>query len=538
MDDITRSEILGHKITGNSILVSGEVTAGDLGAGALYVRGTSAGLRAAMDANGVWWNLTLPDRVAHIGWFGAVADNADGALGTDNRSMIQAAIDALGSTGGVVQVPAGRFRCSGSLLIDDSATGTATGSNASLNPRRRIRGLGARASKIVFDGGNFKGVEYRGTAANDAGTALYSSILEDVLLFKGDGQGVGFFAGNVSHLDLKQAYFLQWEWGSWMEDVQEASFYNCGWTYNVNGFFAKRQAVTQPNSLNFYNCIVGGNQRCGLDILSASVLNFNGGSIESNGSQLGYGLNRWGMRVFWEANETTPEGSNAFNLNGTYIERNAGTGDILLVSYSQPLSLSITGCTFNRAKRDPAGAGDYGRNCLYIDNNGTGATRISAHLAGNAFRGLPRPYTPSAARPCIDAYDKLRVVVSENGNLWGDPIEKPDFGSWGVNFTEEFANTAWAETADGNGTVNGKGANVSAVTKTSTGVYQVAFVRPLERSVYHISITPILAYRYFSVTAKTPSTFTVQFADMTGNVADTRFSFSVTGGAAVLPPLS
>lgn len=87
--DIVRSEISTVTISVDSFWVAGETTRGDHGAGALYIRGTSGGLRAVQDAGGTWWNLAIPNNIANVGWFGAKGDGT-----TDDTAAFTAAIAA------------------------------------------------------------------------------------------------------------------------------------------------------------------------------------------------------------------------------------------------------------------------------------------------------------------------------------------------------------------------------------------------------------------------------------------------------------
>lgn len=94
--EITRAQIATTTIPLNCFAVSGHTTVGDLGSGAVYVRGTSTGPMAIQDAAGTWWNLALPGR-GERGWFGA--------SGSTNTAASIAAMEAAG--GGVLHFAAG-----------------------------------------------------------------------------------------------------------------------------------------------------------------------------------------------------------------------------------------------------------------------------------------------------------------------------------------------------------------------------------------------------------------------------------------------
>ncbi|MFG1259138.1 hypothetical protein V5F79_17550 [Xanthobacter flavus] len=95
---ITRSQIATTKIpaTVQAITVSGTSAAGDTGAGAVYVRGTSGGARAIQDATQAWWNLAISG-YAERAWFGA--------SGSTNTATAIAAVEADG--GGILHFAPG-----------------------------------------------------------------------------------------------------------------------------------------------------------------------------------------------------------------------------------------------------------------------------------------------------------------------------------------------------------------------------------------------------------------------------------------------
>lgn len=87
---LTRADIPSRVIPYQSIVVSGHTTKSDLGAGALYVRGTSTGPMAIKDGAGTWFQLAIPG-FAERAWFG----------GAGSTNTV-AAISALESVGGGV----------------------------------------------------------------------------------------------------------------------------------------------------------------------------------------------------------------------------------------------------------------------------------------------------------------------------------------------------------------------------------------------------------------------------------------------------
>lgn len=99
MLSLTRADIASRTIPLLAFMVSGFSTPGDLGAGAVYVRGTSSGPMAIQDAAGTWWVLSIPDGITSIGhWGGIVGDS------TATNAAISAAEAYLASVGGGILV--------------------------------------------------------------------------------------------------------------------------------------------------------------------------------------------------------------------------------------------------------------------------------------------------------------------------------------------------------------------------------------------------------------------------------------------------
>lgn len=96
---IARADIPSRVIPFRSITLGGFSAPGDLGSGAVYVRGTSTGPMAIQDAAGTWWNLAIQP-VMSIGWFGGEAGNSSATT-----AAIATAETAMAATGGVLVFP-------------------------------------------------------------------------------------------------------------------------------------------------------------------------------------------------------------------------------------------------------------------------------------------------------------------------------------------------------------------------------------------------------------------------------------------------
>ena len=86
---LTRNQIPDQSIPFNAFIVSGFYSVGDLGTGAVYVKGTSSGPMAIQDAAGTWFELA-PSQHQMLGYWGAKGDGS-----TDDRSATLAAVSDL-----------------------------------------------------------------------------------------------------------------------------------------------------------------------------------------------------------------------------------------------------------------------------------------------------------------------------------------------------------------------------------------------------------------------------------------------------------
>lgn len=116
--EITRAQIATTTIPLNCFSVSGHTSVGDLGAGAVYVRGTSSGPMAIQDAAGTWWNLFTKHGI-RAGWCGVKADGA-----TDDTAAFRLAWDiACASSNPLLRLEAGTMRIATATQPFNSVTG-------------------------------------------------------------------------------------------------------------------------------------------------------------------------------------------------------------------------------------------------------------------------------------------------------------------------------------------------------------------------------------------------------------------------------
>lgn len=116
MLSLTRADIPFRTIPLLAFMVSGNTAPGDLGSGAVYVRGTSSGPRAVQDAAGTWWNLSYGPAL-NAGHFGAngdgIADDADALdlwWATLKAGVVQPYVGSLPLAFQSGRLPAGTYR--------------------------------------------------------------------------------------------------------------------------------------------------------------------------------------------------------------------------------------------------------------------------------------------------------------------------------------------------------------------------------------------------------------------------------------------
>lgn len=352
--------------------------------------------------------------------FGAVGDsNGTAGNGTDDRAAFNAALAYASTIGAVVFIPPGKYRISNGLVLDES------GRTDFLEPRASIVGAGARASYLIYDNGTYDGLTVVGPGANNL-NAESKQAIGGFTLYKTDGQGTGLVYTDIARARTFDLVSIAWDLGGWCIDVQESLWENCLFVFNLHGFKAQTDNFTKPNALTFIGCTMGNNQNWGMDIVDPAVVNYYGGSIESNGG-VGSDPVRWGARIIW-SDGANPEGNQACTFNGVYFERNDDLGDLYFTNSALPMTWSVTACNFNRGSTQGSGSGVFGTNCIRLETSG-GFHNV-LNIQGNGFGGLPRSgpdaYSASASRPYIGIVNPTEpLTVVDAGNGYRDAVERP-----------------------------------------------------------------------------------------------------------------
>lgn len=113
----TRSDIPNKIIPVDAFAVSGFSDIGDLGTGAIYVRGTETGPMAIADKSGAWWNLYTSNGV-RAGWCGVKADGV-----TDDTAAFRLAWDIACNTSKVLYLETGTMRIATATQPFNSVSG-------------------------------------------------------------------------------------------------------------------------------------------------------------------------------------------------------------------------------------------------------------------------------------------------------------------------------------------------------------------------------------------------------------------------------
>lgn len=364
---------------------------------------------------------------------GAVYKNVKnyGAIGNgvaDDTAAIQAGLDDIAATGGVLYFPTGLYR------ITSALSETFTYSTNLAVTRPSILGDGPNNSQIVWDG------------ANSPTTYMMSLIRTDVSDNNGLHahsiiRGIGFAPINsgknqfASGLKLSQWAYIKLESiqanhlniGIDLESVISSGFDTLNVRFNNYGIKSYGGSIYPNNALTFTNCIIGANLLGGMDC-SNGTFTFVGGTVEINGASASAGT---GFGVKFQS--TVVLGSEVMKFYGTYFEGNGTTGDfgsnpsvadvwIIHNNGNDNLVYNFNACNFNRVSTN------YAPYCIYVDKASSSACGVNTD--GCSFTNYAG-YSASATRQYVFFNNSggglNNVNISANGNYYNQTIEEPDY---------------------------------------------------------------------------------------------------------------
>lgn len=351
-------------------------------------------------ANAVVTNVQakLRERIS-VKDFGAVGNDV-----ADDTTSIQNAIDYANSIGGDIYFPAGTYRISNTLLIDNSG-------DLSDRYKASVYGDGSASVRIHGVAGAFNMLEIFGGTSS----GLHShQVIRGLFFEKDDLQGACIQGDNLAFLSIEDISTLGGDYGFYATDLLSSVFFNCVFRFANHGFRAEYNNVSRPNSLTFNACIFGNNLNYGAWIIGGSNFNMFGGSVENNG--IGGAGTKFGVLL----DDAGAEGSVSGSFNGVYFEQNVGTADIWLANGNQSAAASISGCSFNRVS-----SSYFTTNNIYVETANANVVQ-TVNVSGCGFKGF-NTYSPNAARPYINSAESAGGVstVAWSGCLFESAVEIP-----------------------------------------------------------------------------------------------------------------
>ena len=333
--------------------------------------------------------------------FGAVGDNSH-----DDTTNIQAAINYANSVGGDVYFPAGTYKITNTLTVDNS-TSTSEFAKASLygdsSASVRIHGMAGAYNMLSITGGA-------------TGAGLHShQVIRGLFFDKDDRLGACIVGDNLAFISFEDVSCLNGEYGFYATDVLSSVFYDCVFRFASYGMRCEYSNVSYPNALTLVGCVIGNNENFGVWVTGGSTFNMFGGSIESNGVG-GSDPTKFGVLL----NNAGNQGSVAGNFSGVYFEQNVGTADIWLANSAQSAASNIDGCSFNRISSTY-----YTTNNILVETSNSGVKQ-TVSVMGCGFKGF-NTYSPSSSRKYIDTLTSASGVstVAWAGCLFQSATETP-----------------------------------------------------------------------------------------------------------------
>ncbi len=325
---------------------------------------------SAMGSVNRYLSSRLDDLSYNVKDFGAIGDGV-----ADDLAAIQRAVDACKAGGGgkvIFPSPINFYRITSPIVLDFS--GASYLSNRFRN-RVDLEGQGVSTAIVLDNPGAVDAITVTGHPSNNA---LYFSIgyLRLDRVQKLVAGSCGLRLNRAAFCSARKLVVEGFDLAVSGTDTEQMAFYDCEIRFNNVGFTATTGTMTSPNSLSFYNCAIGNNAKLGLYVTNANALNFNGGSIQYNGT-IGSGANTGGCYIIDAGN-----GYGTIGFTNTIFEGNGGLGDFVSGQANYGSSVSFQNCAFTRT------ASFSSATILGASNNGAGLIRLTvdttAHLVGQS----------------------------------------------------------------------------------------------------------------------------------------------------------
>ena len=348
---------------------------------------------------------------------------ATGNGSIDDTAAIQAALDAIVSTGGTLYFPPGKYLVSGSgLSLNQSAL-----SDGVALTRVNLLGAGMGSTEIYYTGTN-AALTYTGASA-EPGIQAYAQI--EKLRFQGTSTTTSGLTGLAisygSQIAVRDCLMEDFYYGLSLSNCFSMEFENCLMLGNSIGVYAVAAGTTapnNPNALTFINCEVSNNADGGVFFYDCATVQFIGGAIEQNG-QTGSATTRYGASIYQAAGGAISGVGGAWGASflGVYFENNANSGDILFTAGTSAgqTGLLCSGCTFNRVGTTST---DWSTNNISVTIGGANLAVVT--VVGCGFSGYGG-YTVSSGRPYIAWNSTTNLSLRLSGNNYGSATESPDY---------------------------------------------------------------------------------------------------------------
>lgn len=333
--------------------------------------------------------------------FGAVGDDSH-----DDTTNIQAAIDYANSIGGDVYFPAGTYKITNALTIDNSAS-------SSEYYKASIYGDSSASARIHGGAGNYNMFEISG---GSVGAGVHShQVIRGLFFVKDDNLGNLIQGDNLAFISFEDVSCLNGDYGFYGTDVLSSVFYDCIFRFANYGMRFEYADYSQPNAITLVSCVVGNNNNAGIYVSGGSTFNMFGGSVESNG-MTGSASPKFGVLL----DDAGAQGSAAGNFSGVYFEQNVGTADIWLANSVQSVAANIDGCSFNRISSTY-----YTTNNILVETANSGVEQYVT-VMGCGFKGF-NTYVPNSGRKYINTIATASGVstVAWAGCLFQSATETP-----------------------------------------------------------------------------------------------------------------
>jgi hypothetical protein len=447
-------------------------------------------IKETATATGRW--LRQYSSPVNVTWFGARGDGVTNC----NIAFDAAAVVSL-ATGQPFYMPAGSY-----LKTTTTTFSVASKPSDEFEISYSIIGDGSGVTEILWNGasgfapfllqgGTGAGVHHDATIKGFKVNSVVGLV------------GIGISLDNVSKAQFEDFFALEMAYGVYASDTLSCSFRSCSFIFGNVGVQAIRTNFSHPNAISFYSCIFGNNRQWAMILYGGSNVNLFGGSVEGNGIN-GTGTDRGGVFLLGNPGQ---EGGCAFAAYGTYWEAQDGLADLFVDPGSEPFTVKIDGCSFNRVT-----SAVYTTNHILI-SQAAGEGTVNLVVDGTAFKSF-NDYVPSASRKVIAAtsFASVNIQAPITRNIFENTIEMPD-----VLDTQPLASVIFDGT---NGTVFRTNPTGLTVTRLSTGEYRFNLPITTNTTLKYVQLLSDTAVVDILKWAETANTVTIRCFDAAGVAAD------------------